>query len=389
MTTKAAIYMGSTDVVTTADSGTTIYGNTGTEIVTLSNYGGSALPVPFSEYINTITLDQNVDQVNLFLPSSLYQFQQAGNTIKVFDITGKTLILSAPVQGDANGTLLSFPDGTASAKLATGVMTIGGAVVGSTAPSFVSPTLSDNVASTLTSTKSQAYLAANDVYTVGNTGQLVYGSTGYEKVSFAPSDFYGNGVYNVIYDQNVDEISHSTQTLSNYRFLQTGNTLNWYNSTGLKGSIPVQGDADGTVFVFSDGTASAKLANGVMTLGGVTVSNVTATSLKIPGFATTITVDGTQKSLDGSAGQVTFVVSAGTFSVNISNFKATDHLSFVNNDAVSVSNTSYTDGNVTLQYASAGQTANVVLTGLSPVEDAGLNWVTDLNSVFGSGTLLY
>ena len=140
LTTKAAIYMGSTDVVTTANSGTTIYGNSGTEIVTLSNYGGSTLPVPFSEYINSITLDQNVDQVNLFLPSSLYQFQQAGNTIKVFDITGKTLIVSAPVQGDANGTLLSFPDGTASAKLVAGVMTIGGAVVSAPTPGFVSPT---------------------------------------------------------------------------------------------------------------------------------------------------------------------------------------------------------------------------------------------------------
>ena len=74
--------------------------------------------------------------------------------------------------------------------------------------------------------------------------------------------------------------------------------------------------------------------------------------------------------------------------MNISNFKATDHLSFVNNDIVSVSNTSYTDGNVTLQYASAGQTAKVVLIGLSAAQDGGLNILTDLNTVFGAGTLV-
>ena len=387
LTTKASIYMGSTDMVTAANSGMTIYGNSGTEIVNFGLYNRTDHIVPFTGYINNITLDQNVDQVNLYLPSSMYQYQQAGNTIKVYDISGNTMIISAPVQGDANGTLLSFPDGTASVKLVAGVMTIGGAVISASTPSFVSPTLTNNVASALTTTKSQAYLAANDVYTVGDSGQLVYGNTGYETVNLAPPDFFNNHVLNVIIDQNVDQISH-TQILSFYKFLQTGNTLNWYNSTGLRGSIPVQGDADGTVFSFGDGTASAKLANGVMTLGGVTVSNVTPTALNIPGFSTSVTVDGSQTSLDGSAGRVTFNVSAGSFSVNINNFKATDKLGFVNNNIVSVSNTSYTDGSVTFQYSSAGQTAKVVLVGLSAVQDAGLNTVTDLNNVFGAGTLV-
>ena len=74
--------------------------------------------------------------------------------------------------------------------------------------------------------------------------------------------------------------------------------------------------------------------------------------------------------------------------MNINNFKATDKLGFVNNNIVSVSNTSYTDGSVTFQYSSAGQTAKVVLVGLSAVQDAGLNTVTDLNNVFGAGTLV-
>jgi hypothetical protein len=39
---------------------------------------------------------------------------------------------------------------------------------------------------------------------------------------------------------------------------------------------PVQGDIDGTVLSFTDGTASVLLTGGVMTLGGKTVSSDTA-----------------------------------------------------------------------------------------------------------------
>jgi hypothetical protein len=68
-------------------------------------------------------------------------------------------------------------------------------------------------------------------------------------------------------------------------------------------------------------------------------------------------------------------------------FKATDHISFANNDIVSVSNTSYTDGSVTLQYSSGGQTEKVNLVGLSATQDAAINGILDLNTVFGAGTV--
>ena len=125
-----------------------------------------------------------------------------------------------------------------------------------------------------------------------------------------------------------------------------------------------------------------------MTLGGVAVSSVTPTAVSIPGFATTVNVDGTQTTLDGSGGKTSFVVAPGTFNVTISGFKATDHISFANNSLVSVSNTSYTDGSVTLQYSSGGQTEKVILIGLSGVQDAAINSATDLNTVFGTGTLV-
>ena len=102
---------------------------------------------------------------------------------------------------------------------------------------------------------------------------------------------------------------------------------------------------------------------------------------------TTINVDGTQASVSGSAGNLAFVIAAGNFTETISGFRSGDTLSFVDNTLISVSNTSYTDGNVTLTYASGGKVANVVLTGLTASQDASINFGSDLNTVFGTGTL--
>ena len=389
--THSAVYMGTSDSVTVVDSGTTIYGGKGTETITLANYNtaqsafNSLGAVPFSNFIHNVTIDQNVSQINLPMPSFFYEFKQAGNTINVYDSAGANLVLSGPVQAGSNGTVFSFADGTASAVLSAGKMTLGGALIGSTTPTFVTPTLTATLATAPTTTSSQVYMAANDTFNVATSGQTVFGNTGKCVVGIGGTDFTGNvNVYNVTLDQNVSEIDFGSN-LSNYLFLQTGNTIKIYDAGGLKVSAPVQ--SAGTILSFLDGNATAKLAAGVMTLGGVTVSNTVQTQLNLPGFTTTVAVDGTKATLDGSAGKINFVVSPGTFSVNISGFKATDHISFANNDIVSVSNTSYTDGSVTLQYSSGGQTEKVNLVGLSATQDAAINGILDLNTVFGAGTV--
>ena len=388
-TTHSAVYMGNSDSVKILDSGTTVYGGKGNEVLTIAAYD-STNSIPFSTSISNVTVDQNVGQLNFDLPSYFYQFQQAGNTIKVYNSTGANLVLSAPVQGDSDGTLFSFADGTGSAILVAGKMTLGGALVSASQPISVTPSLIPNKIGQGSpfSTTSQVYMAANDYVTAGTSFETVFGNSGYEKVSLASIDLTGfASVLNVTLDQNIDEMVFG-RSLSTYLFKQTGNIINIYKSIGLAASIPVQNDADGTVFTFTDGTASAKLVNGVMTLGGVAVSSVAPTAVSIPGFTTTVNVDGSQITLDGSAGNTSFVVAPGTFNVTISGFKATDHISFANNSLVSVSNPSYTDGSVTLQYSSGGQTEKVILIGLSGVQDAGINSATDLNTVFGTGTLV-
>jgi serralysin len=101
-----------------------------------------------------------------------------------------------------------------------------------------------------------------------------------------------------------------------------------------------------------------------------------------------VKIDGTQATVSGSAGNIAFIVSAGTFTATITGFRATDTISFPDNSLMSVSNTSYSDGLVTLSYAAAGQVANIILSELTTVQDGSINFAGDLNAVFGAGTLV-
>ena len=110
-----------------SSSGTTLYSNTGINIVTI-NVG-----------VSDVTLDQNVEQINLSGALSSFAFKQTGNIINVHDSAGAVLLVKAPVQGDSDGTVLGFSDGTASVLLAGGVMTVGDAVVSAAEPTTLSP----------------------------------------------------------------------------------------------------------------------------------------------------------------------------------------------------------------------------------------------------------
>jgi len=171
--------------------------------------------------------------------------------------------------------VLSFSDGSASAKQSAGVMTLGGASISSSTPGAVTPTLTGNPATPSALSTAQVYLGQNDSFTLNSSGTTLYGNTGIDKVTLAA------GVSRTVLDQNVDEVVFLNASGS-YAFRQTGNKIHVYDATGstLLTSLPVQGDADGTVLRFSDGPASAKLIAGVMTLGLATVSNTVATPLK-------------------------------------------------------------------------------------------------------------
>jgi len=123
-TTKSKVFMGTgDDIFTVSNSGTAVYGGPGNDAVTIA------------DGVTNVTVDQNVEQINFSGTSSSYTFKQTGNMINVYDSNGASLIVTAPVQGDSDGTILSFSNETASAMMGNGgVMTLGGSVVSSTTP---------------------------------------------------------------------------------------------------------------------------------------------------------------------------------------------------------------------------------------------------------------
>jgi len=262
-TTKAKVFMGVDDSFTASNIGTTIYGNTGNDVVTVAA-GATG-----------VILDQNIERINFPESVSSYTFRQTGNMINVYDASGSNLLAKAPVQGDTDGTLLSFNNSIASALLSdVGIMTLGGATVKSTAATSLTPATT-STQSTTGSTKAKIFMGVDDSFTVSNSNATIYGNTGNDAVTIS------SGISNVTFDQNIERINFSTAS-SSYAFRQTGNMINIYDQSGvtLIAKAPVQGDADGTVLAFSNVTASTLLGiTGVMTLGGATVSSSAATTL--------------------------------------------------------------------------------------------------------------
>jgi len=123
---------------TTVSSPVSVFGGTGAE--TLKVASGAI-----------VTVDPNVDRIEFGGNSADYKFEVEGTKVKIY--SGATLVATTGVQGDTNGTVLAFADGSGSLLL-TGldaatfggkalVTTDGGAVVSS-------PTLNTSDKSTVT-----------------------------------------------------------------------------------------------------------------------------------------------------------------------------------------------------------------------------------------------
>ena len=112
----------------------TVFGATGTETVIL-NSGTTG-----------VTVDQNIERVELPGAFSAFQYQQGGNRLLIY--SGATLLATVPLQGDSDGTQIVASNGGASAKLSsTGVMSLGGAAVSATQGTIVPTTINASVTS--------------------------------------------------------------------------------------------------------------------------------------------------------------------------------------------------------------------------------------------------
>lgn len=111
------------------NSSTTVYGASSNQTISI----GSG--------ITGIVVDANVEGVQFSGALSTYKFKQTGNRLDVYDSAGATLISKIGLQGDSNGTQLTFSNGTFDTKYLAGSgtlnLTIGGHVVNDTTPAVL------------------------------------------------------------------------------------------------------------------------------------------------------------------------------------------------------------------------------------------------------------
>ncbi len=157
----AKIFLDPADSITISNNNVSVFGSTGTESITIA-----------AGVTGTI-LDQNTEKVLLSGSVSSFKFVQAGNQIKVYATDGTTLVATVPVQGDADGTALTFTDGTAQAKLTSGVMTLGGTTVGATA-AVVTPTTIDTTVKTPSTTTTPTFSVAAGATSVTEGGNATF-----------------------------------------------------------------------------------------------------------------------------------------------------------------------------------------------------------------------
>lgn len=156
----AKLFLDANDVNIHVSNSMAVYGSTGTESVLVD--------------VNTtgVILDQNVERVDLPGASSAFTYLQAGNQLKVY--SGANLVATVPLQGDADGTQVVFANGSVSAKLTAGVMTLGGATVPSAAAAAVTPTTID---AAVTSGSDMGTTTTTPTFSVAGAASVTEGNT--------------------------------------------------------------------------------------------------------------------------------------------------------------------------------------------------------------------
>lgn len=90
---------------------------------------------------------------------------------------------------------------------------------------------------------------------------------------------------------------------------------------------------------------------------------------------------------NASQGVVTFELAAASFDFTISGFGVGDRIDFPTGAAPSLTNVSYSDGQVNLIWSAGGNNVLIKLVGLSGTQDSQLNTLADFNTVFGIGSV--
>jgi hypothetical protein len=155
--------------------------------------------------------------------------------------------------------------------------------------------------------------------------------------------------------------------------------------TSVAGTVtftPIAGQVDLTAQ-----TLKATIAD---TAGNVSVAAASANTYDFHN-AIAIAINSTNASagFNASVANYAYTVAEGTYAVSIAGFQAGDLISFkgASAPAVSIVNTSSTDGVIAITASYGANVVDMTLTGVAPVSDAQVLGVTSFNNVFGSGSL--
>ena len=231
----------------------------------------------------------------------------------------------------------------------TGIVTIGGTPVDTTAPAFVSAAVNGTA---LTMTYSEALNGA----AAPQLGSFAVSVNGVA----APATAVAVGGSTVTLTLGTAVIAGATVTVS-YTDPTTGND-----------ALAIQDAAGNDAVSVSNATVTNNTGGGGG--GGSITLDVNATTAAAP--------------LSAAGSNVTFAIAQATYTQEITGFAAGDILDFPAGNNPTVNNISYTDSIVDVQFAMGGTTAVIRLTGIDNAIDSQLNGVGDFATVFGAGTII-
>jgi|EndMetStandDraft_3_1072993.scaffolds.fasta_scaffold29464_2 hypothetical protein len=226
-------------------------------------------------------------------------------------------------------------------------------------------TASDGKGGTASQTVSVVIAAVNDAPTVTATQTITTDENVAKALTVAGSDVDG------------DTLTYSVTTAAAHGTVTAGATAGSFTYTPTNG----YDGADSFKVTVSDGK------------GGTAVQTVNVTVNNVGPTAEAITVSAAGSHTNHANQNETYTIQLGNYTYTINGFDALnvaqgvgDHIVSPAGVPVSLNNSSFTDGSVTLEYAQGGQVATIVITGLTNAQDAALFQPADLNTVFGAGT---
>lgn len=297
----ADLYLKANDNISGLTFGGGVFGSNGNEIVT------------YNSGVTGVNVDQNVEQVRLADALSSYTFQQQGNQLLIRSSGSTTIVATVTLQNDADGTLITFSNGTAQAKVSSAGLTLGGTTVPSSGAAAITPQPGQFDGGTGTSTPIQS-LTLNQDSIVGTSGNDLI-------------------LANALQDNNAN-LQNSLQNVDTVDGAAGTDTLRFTDATGATVNSVITNVENIEARFTSNGTLSLKNSSGVQQ-----VSVIGSTS----------------------GGTVTNVAGIGTF--NVSNDTAGNGISFLDSTAKNVTlNVSQYGSGLVQGYVEVGTTTLESLT---------------------------